>query len=76
MIETDKTKGEKTNADFEAVDTSFERLKNYLRSIIDMDESALETFCKEKGIVPKGRPSMKHKCAFLLFRDALMQLET
>lgn len=73
MVETDKTEGEKKNAD--AITTSFEPVKKYLRSIIEMDEAALKTICKEKGIVPKGRPSMKHKYAFVLFQDVLMQLE-
>jgi hypothetical protein len=73
MVETDNTEGEKKNAD--AITTSFEPVKKYLRSIIEMDEAALKTICKEKGIVPKGRPSMKHKYAFVLFQDVLMQLE-
>jgi hypothetical protein len=52
--------------------SSTEQFKSYLGNIFEMDESALKTLCKQKGILPKGRSTMKHKYAFALFRDALM----
>lgn len=73
VVETEKTETEKNNVD--AVATSFEQVKNYFSSIIEIDESALKILCKEKGIIPKGRPSMKQKYAFALFCDALKELE-
>ena len=54
--------------------TSMEQLKSCLKNIVEMDESALKALCKQKGILPKGRSTMKHKYAFLLLRDAMMQI--
>jgi hypothetical protein len=55
-------------------DISLVQIKKFLSSIIQMDEPALKALCKQKGIMPKGRATMKHKYAFTLLRDALIQL--
>ncbi len=51
--------------------TSMEQLKSCL---VEMDESTLKALCKQKGILPKGQFTMKHQYAFLLLRDAMMQI--
>jgi hypothetical protein len=48
-------------------------LKGYLISILEMSTTDLKAICKEKGILPGGSASLKHKYAFVLFRDALMK---
>ncbi len=73
MVEAEIKETEKNNVDTVAI--SLEKVKNYLCSIIEMDESALKSLCKQKGLMPKGRPSMKQKYAFVLFCDALKKLE-
>jgi hypothetical protein len=53
---------------------SMEQVKNHLSGILEMEESALKALCKEKGILAKGRSTMKHKYAYALFCDMMMQL--
>jgi hypothetical protein len=54
--------------------TSMEQFKSYLGKIVEMDEPSLKGLCKRKGILLKGWSTMKHKYAFMLLRDAMMQI--
>lgn len=67
VIAIDKASGEDNK------ETSMEQLKSYLSKILMMDRSDLKQLCKDKGVPIKGGPTMKHKYAFALFGDALMQ---
>ena len=72
MVETEE---EKTKEEEKKVaTTSVEHVKKHLSRIMEMEESALKALCKDKGILTTGRSTMKHKYAFALIRDALMQL--
>ncbi len=72
MVETEE---EKTKEEEKKVaTTSMEHVKKHLSRIMELDESALKALCKDKGILTTGRSTMKHKYAFAVIRDALMQL--
>ncbi len=70
MAEIEKQKAKEE--EMKAAVISMEQVKKYLTGIMEMEESTLKALCKKKGILPKGRSTMKHKYAFALFRDALM----
>jgi hypothetical protein len=53
--------------------TSKDQRKKYLSSVLKMDEEALNILCKEKGILTKGRATLKHKYAFAPVQEALIQ---
>jgi hypothetical protein len=47
-------------------------LTDRLRSILQMSKNELKTLCEEKDILKKGGATLKHKYAFALFSDALL----
>jgi hypothetical protein len=59
--------------DVEKMKVAAEQLKGYLCSILEMDAKTLKGLCKEKEIPLNGRATLKHKYAFALFCEALMQ---
>ncbi len=50
---------------------SLEKLKSYLRDILQMDRSNLKQLCKDKGVSMKGGPTLMHKYLFTLLQDNL-----